>query len=70
MPPFLAFRSPSSFDGGIFSFGQLRQRGQADLNGDTQKAGELPRNVKPHHKLPVAAQSGALDRLQVVVAQL
>lgn len=45
MPLFSAIRSPS-FEGTMFSFSHLRQRGQADLNGDTKKAqrrnGELP----------------------------
>ena len=45
MPLFSSVRSPS-FDGAMLNFSHLRQRGQADLNGDTKKArrrnGELP----------------------------
>lgn len=45
MPLFSSVRSPS-FDGTMLNFSHLRQRGQADLNGQTKKArrrnGELP----------------------------
>lgn len=45
MPLFSTVHSPS-FDGVMFNFSHLRQRGLADLNGDTKNAqrrnGELP----------------------------